>query len=96
MANIAVQSFSLILTLVGIFLGFREVDKPTLSLMLLFVLYTMAVYVPIHAQARYSIPIMPILSILAAISICKFLGRVFRRNAADVSGPPLVDASTAG
>lgn len=96
MANIAIQSFYLILALVGIFLGFREVHKPTLWLMLLFVLYTMAVYVPIHAQARYSIPIMPILSILAAISICKFLGHVFRRNAADVSGPPLVDASTVG
>jgi 4-amino-4-deoxy-L-arabinose transferase-like glycosyltransferase len=96
MANIAVQSFYLILALAGIFLGFREMHKPTLWLMLLFVLYTMAVYVPIHAQARYSIPIMPILSILAAISICKLLGRVARRGAAGASDPPLARASTAG
>jgi 4-amino-4-deoxy-L-arabinose transferase-like glycosyltransferase len=94
MANIAIQSSYLILALVGIFLGFKEIHKPTLWLMLLFVAYTMAVYVPIHAQARYSIPVMPILSILAAISICKLMGRVLRRNAAGVSGPPFADAST--
>jgi 4-amino-4-deoxy-L-arabinose transferase-like glycosyltransferase len=94
MANIAIQSFYLILALTGIFLGFREVNKPTLWLLLLFVLYTMAVYVPIHAQARYSIPIIPILSIFAAISISKLAGRMFPRRAADVSGPPLIDPST--
>jgi hypothetical protein len=66
-----------------------------LWLMLLFVVYTMGVYVPIHAQARYSIPIMPILSILAAITLCKLTGRVLRRDAADVSLPPSVDAPMA-
>jgi 4-amino-4-deoxy-L-arabinose transferase-like glycosyltransferase len=96
MANIAVQSSYLILALAGIFLGFKEMHKPTLWLMLLFVLYTMGVYVPIHAQARYSIPIMPILSILAAITLCRLTGRVLRRNAAAVSLPPSIDASMAG
>ena len=96
MANIAIQSFYLVLALAGIFLGFREMNKPTLWLLLLFVVYTMGVYVPIHAQARYSIPIMPILSILAAISLCKFLGRVFGRDAADVCGPTPVDAPAPG
>jgi 4-amino-4-deoxy-L-arabinose transferase-like glycosyltransferase len=95
MANIAVQSSYLILALAGIFLGFKEMHKPTLWLMLLFVVYTMGVYVPIHAQARYSIPIMPILSILAAITLCKLTGRVLRRDAADVSLPPSVDAPMA-
>jgi hypothetical protein len=51
--------------------------------------------VPIHAQARYSIPIMPILSILAAITLCRLTGRVLRRNAAIVSLPPSIDASMA-
>jgi 4-amino-4-deoxy-L-arabinose transferase-like glycosyltransferase len=85
MANVAVQSAYLILALAGIFLGFREMHKPTLWLMLLFVVYTMAVYVPIHAQARYSIPIMPILSILAAMPIGKLMVRGLHR--AGVSEP---------
>ena len=96
MANIAIQSFYLILALAGIFLGFREMHKPTLWLLLLFVVYTMGVYVPIHAQARYSIPIMPILSMLAAISISKFLGRASGLNAAVVSGRAPADASAPG
>jgi hypothetical protein len=93
MANIAIQSSYLILALAGIFLGFKEIHKPTLWLLLLFVAYTMAVYVPIHAQARYSIPIMPILSILAAISICKLMQRVLHRKAPDVARPPSAAAS---
>jgi hypothetical protein len=86
-ANIAVQSTYLILALAGIFLGYREMHKPTLSLMLLFVLYTMAVYAPIHAQARYSIPILPILSILAAIPLCKLMARALGHRSAGAPQP---------
>lgn len=56
-------------------------DKPTLALFLLFVAYTIAVYAPIHAQARYSIPVMPLLSMLAAIPLCQIMGHAFRRRA---------------
>ncbi len=87
MANVAVQSTYLILALAGIYVGFRKMHKPTLWLMLLFVLYTMAIYVPIHAQARYSIPIMPILSILAAVPICKLLFRGRHRRAVSEPRP---------
>jgi hypothetical protein len=81
MANIAVQSFYIILALAGLFLGFKAMHKPTLWLLLLYVVYTMAVYAPIHAQARYSIAVMPILSMLAAIPLCGLLvGRAGRRG----------------
>jgi Dolichyl-phosphate-mannose-protein mannosyltransferase len=84
LGNMAVQSFYLILAGVGLFLGYRKMDKPTLALLLLFVGYTMAVYAPIHAQARYSLQVMPILAILAAIPICTVMARVSRTRARDV------------
>jgi 4-amino-4-deoxy-L-arabinose transferase-like glycosyltransferase len=80
MVNMAIQSVYFILAVAGTVLGFRQMHKPTLWLLLLFVAYTMAVYAPIHAQARYSIPIMPILSILASIAICQVVLRTFRRD----------------
>jgi cbb3-type cytochrome oxidase subunit 3 len=56
-------------------------DKPTLALFLLFVAYTIAVYAPIHPQARYSIPVMPLRSMSAAIPLSHIMGHVFRRRA---------------
>ena len=48
-------------------------DRPALILLLLFVAYTVAVYAPIHAQARYSMVLVPILSIFAAVPIFRLL-----------------------
>jgi Dolichyl-phosphate-mannose-protein mannosyltransferase len=84
LGNMAVQSFYLILAGVGLIVGYRRMDKPTLVLLLLFVGYTVAVYAPIHAQARYSLQVMPILAILAAIPICNLMARVFRRRSGGV------------
>lgn len=75
--NVVIQSSYLGLAIVGILIGFKQMHKPTLSLMLLLVLYTMAVYAPIHAQARYSIPIMPLLSIFASIPLSALMFRRF-------------------
>jgi 4-amino-4-deoxy-L-arabinose transferase-like glycosyltransferase len=68
-ANIFIQLPYIALALGGIILGRRSRDRSTIILILLFVAYTVLVYIPIHAQARYSIPLVPILSILAAIPI---------------------------
>ena len=76
-ANLVIQSSYLVLATVGILIGFKQMHKPTLSLMLLLVLYTMGVYAPIHAQARYSIPIMPLLSIFASIPLSALMFRRF-------------------
>ena len=52
---------------------------------LLFVVYLVAVCAPIHAEARYSVPLIPFLAILAAIPICRlieYLREPVRRHAA--------------
>ena len=66
-ANMIVQVPFILLAVLGTILGWKRLDKPTFGLFALFLIYTLGVYVPIHAQARYSIPIMPLLTILAAI-----------------------------
>jgi hypothetical protein len=76
LANIAIQLPYMVLAMLGIWMGFKQIDKPALALLLLFVAYTMGVYVPIHAQARYSIPLMPILAIFAAIPLALLLTRL--------------------
>jgi hypothetical protein len=85
LANVGIQVPYLCLAIAGLFYGFRQMDRPTLGLLLLFVLYTVGVYVPIHAQARYSIPLVPILSILAAIPVARLLAFGARR--AGAGGP---------
>lgn len=72
-ANLCIQVPYLLLALLGVALDFRRMDRPALILLLLFVAYTMAVYAPIHAQARYSMVLVPILSIFAAVPICRWL-----------------------
>jgi 4-amino-4-deoxy-L-arabinose transferase-like glycosyltransferase len=72
-ANLCIQLPYLLLALWGITLEFRRMDRSALTLLLLFVGYTMAVYAPIHAQARYSMVLVPILSLFAAVPICRAL-----------------------
>jgi 4-amino-4-deoxy-L-arabinose transferase-like glycosyltransferase len=73
MLNVCIQVPYLALAGLGIFLGFRQADRATLACLLLFVVYTVAVYAPIHAQARYSVPVVPILAMLAAIPIARLI-----------------------
>jgi hypothetical protein len=76
LANMCIQLPYLILALVGFAFEVRRPEgRPALVLLSLFVVYTMAVYSPIHAQARYSIPLIPIVSIFAAVPICRMLLR---------------------
>jgi len=67
--NMAVQLPYLAIAIAGLFIGLRGPLAPKFGLLLLFVLYTMGTYLPIHAQARYSIPLVPVLSMLAAIAM---------------------------
>jgi competence protein ComGC len=78
--NLVVQSCYLLLALIGVVSGYKAMDKRTLALLVLFVAYTMGVYVPIHAQARYSLSVMPILAILAALPISMLIGSAVRRR----------------
>ncbi len=72
-ANLCIQLPYLLLAVLGVALDFRRMDRPALILLLLFVAYTVAVYAPIHAQARYSMVLVPILSMFAAVPICRLL-----------------------
>jgi len=73
LANFCIQMPYMAFALAGVLMGLRRKEHSTIVLLLLFVAYTVLIYLPIHAQARYSIPLVPILSILAAIPICSLL-----------------------
>ena len=69
--NMIVQLPYLILAFLGIRLMFRRGLARMIAPLLLFMGYTIAVCAPILAQARYSIPLMPFVSIFAAIWLCR-------------------------
>jgi len=75
LVNVCVQLPYLLLALYGLLLGYRTADRIMLVQLLLFVAYTWAVYALIHAQARYSMPVVPILAMLAAIPIALWVSR---------------------
>ena len=82
-ANMIVELPFMLLAVAGAVLGWRQIHKPTFGLCALFLVYTLGVYIPIHAQARYSIPIMPLLAILAAIPIARCFGFLSPRPSPD-------------
>jgi hypothetical protein len=57
----------------GLVMGFRRSERATLVSILRFVVDLVAVCAPIHAEARYSVPLIPFLAILAAIPICRWI-----------------------
>jgi hypothetical protein len=79
-ANVFVQLPYLALALVGAVLGFKNRQTAIVAPMLLFIGYIMAVHAPIIAQARYSIALVPLLSILAAIALVAAEHRMSRRH----------------
>jgi 4-amino-4-deoxy-L-arabinose transferase-like glycosyltransferase len=85
-ANLCIQLPYLLLALWGVTLEFRRMDRSALTLLLLFVAYTVTVYAPIHAQARYSMVLVPILSLFAAVPICRWL--VSRSREPDPTAAP--------
>lgn len=71
--NFAVQAPYLLLAGLGISVLVKTRRLLPIGPLLLMIVYFIAIYVPIHAQARYSTPIIPIISILAAIAVARWL-----------------------
>ena len=59
LGGVLVQLPYLILAVVGLIMGFRQDERPIVFCMLLFAAYSIAVCAPIHAEARYSVPLVP-------------------------------------
>lgn len=67
--NLAVQLPFLILAGIGISLSARNAQLKVIAPMILLIVYSMAISVPILAQARYSVPLIPYLAILACVPV---------------------------
>lgn len=64
--NVLVQGPFLLLAGIGIVHSWRRHQKPPVTLLVLLILYLYALHMPIHAQARYSIPLIPFLAVFAS------------------------------
>jgi Dolichyl-phosphate-mannose-protein mannosyltransferase len=84
LANCVVQLPYLLLAVGGLIVGIRRRLGGILIPIALYIGYIVAIYVPILAQARYSVPLIPLLSILCAILLLclrnrpKEIGELFR------------------
>lgn len=67
--NILVQLPLLTIALGGVYVLLKRGRLRRVGIMLVFVLYVMAVHLPIIAHTRHSIPIVPFLAILASVSL---------------------------
>jgi hypothetical protein len=70
--NILVQLPLLGLSLIGAFVLWRERKLGDFAVIGLFVVYVYALHVAVHSQARYSIPLVPFLAILASAALMNF------------------------
>ena len=80
--NMVLQLPFVLIALAGAYLLWKRSQLKQAAVILLFILYLYAVHVPVHAQARYSIPLVPFLAILASIAIVNFW-RIWQRKADD-------------
>lgn len=81
--SVIVQLPYLLLGMAGAVLSVKRGHAKVIGPMVLLVLYMVAVHAPILAQARYSIPLIPFLSILASVALLAAGRRVVRLCAAD-------------
>jgi 4-amino-4-deoxy-L-arabinose transferase-like glycosyltransferase len=86
LANVVVQLPYLVLAVAGAMLGLRSKQWRCRMIgpMVLFIGYVMAVHAPILAQARYGVPLIPLLSLLASITLVAMQGRIRRANGASI------------
>lgn len=66
--NVLVQLPYLVLAAIGTVVCVKNKRFLAIAPLVIFIVYVVAVYVPILAQARYSVPLIPFLSILAGIA----------------------------
>jgi 4-amino-4-deoxy-L-arabinose transferase-like glycosyltransferase len=73
--NAIVQLPYLVLAAAGLVIGLRSSRAALIAPLLLFIVYTLCVYLPILSQARYSVHLVPLLSLLAAIPVARWWSR---------------------
>lgn len=81
--NVLAQLPYLMLAGLGAYVFARRGGLRRIAPLLLLIAYFLAVYVPIHAQARYSTPLVPFISVLAAVALATWLHRPDRARAAE-------------
>jgi len=69
LANIIVQTPYLILAIAGAIFSVRNRRLASIAPILLLLAYTVALYAAILAQARYSVPLVPLLALLACVGL---------------------------
>ncbi len=84
--NLAIQLPYLLLAGAGVVIGFRNHRTRFIALTLLLIGYVVAIYIPILAQARYSIPLVPFLSVLGTFSLVAAQEAFETRRGAPVPG----------
>lgn len=62
----------ILVALAGAYLLWKRNQMKQVEVVILFILYLYAVHVPVLAQARYSVPLVPFLAILPSIAIINF------------------------
>lgn len=67
--NLLLQLPMIILAGIGSYQVFKEGNFKKVGPLILIIVYFTAVYSPIHAQARYSVPLIPFMSILACLGV---------------------------
>jgi 4-amino-4-deoxy-L-arabinose transferase-like glycosyltransferase len=80
--NAAVQLPLLLLAIIGIVISLRNDQFKSVAPLALLIVYIVAVSVPILALARYSVPLIPFLSILACITLVASQRRLSRGDKA--------------
>jgi 4-amino-4-deoxy-L-arabinose transferase-like glycosyltransferase len=91
LANILVQLPYLVLGVLGMLFCMRRSDPATLGPLLLYLAYGMAIYLPILAQARYSIPLVPLLAAFSAIALCRLFWPRSKRQGDRPPMPPAAE-----
>lgn len=69
--NVVIQLPLLCAALAGAWWLYRSGCRDRIAVPALFILYLLAVHLPIHAQARYSVPLVPLLAVLAAPAVVR-------------------------
>jgi len=78
--NVVVQLPFLLLAAFGIWIGVRNGRSGAILPIVLLIAYVMSVHAPIHAQARYSVPLIPFVSVLACYGLAGIVS-MFRARA---------------
>jgi hypothetical protein len=80
--NVAAQTPYLMLAALGIWSAVKQRRFTHIAIVVGMNVYLMGLHIPIHSQARYSVPLVPFLSLLAAVFLAQidFLG-IVRRTA---------------